>query len=266
MEDRSGIRVGIMERILGLAGPEALRAAGELGFEGVELATGDGSPNHEYFTRAGQQALADGMRISGVEIPSLTLGAFNTAPLALKNRENHARGREYVRHCLDLAQAVGAKVLLIACFGAGELLTDDDGEALVAGLAPLVAEAMAAGCVLALENTLAAERNIDLVNSLGPEATGVYFDVSNAVWWKMDPAAEIRKYGEAGMLTQVHFKDGKGSHSNAMLGEGHVDFPACAQALRDVGYGGWVVLETAAPNDRLQDAKTNLEFSRRCLT
>jgi sugar phosphate isomerase/epimerase len=82
------------------------------------------------------------------------------------------------------------------------------------------------------------------------------------MWWGWNSPDEIRAYGEAGVLTQIHFKDGKGDHSNAMLGEGHVDFPACVAAMREVGYGGWVVLETAAPHDLVADAKANLEFAQ----
>ncbi len=82
--------------------------------------------------------------------------------------------------------------------------------------------------VLALENTLSAADNRALLAAVASPAVPVYFDVSNAMWWGHDSPAAIRRLGRA--IAQIHFKDGQGGHSNAMLGQGHVDFPGVARS------------------------------------
>jgi sugar phosphate isomerase/epimerase len=40
-------------------------------------------------------------------------------------------------------------------------------------------------------------------------------------------------------------------------------FEAIADAIKDVGYGGWIVLENSSPSqDPVADAKRNGEFTR----
>ncbi|MBI3912092.1 MAG: TIM barrel protein [Armatimonadetes bacterium] len=255
-------RFGAMQGILRRSGGELVKVAARLGFDGVELIVSGSDLNHPYFTEAGQQVVRDACATYGIEVPSLCLGGFNGAELALKNPQNHARAIAFLRRAIAAARTLGAPVLLIPFFGDGELFTRAEQLTAADALRELLAEAEAAGVTLALENTLRAADNIMVLERLGSSAARIYFDVSNAMWWGMNAPDEIRAYGQAGVLSQVHFKDGKGDHSNAMLGEGHVDFPACVAALREVGYDGWIVLESAAPHDPDADASANLAFAR----
>ena len=57
---------------------------------------------------------------------------------------------------------------------------------------------------------------------------------------------------------QVHFKDG-----SRFLGDGRVDMKACAAAINDIGYEGWLVLETAVRRrDRDGSFKKNAAYVR----
>ena len=55
-----------------------------------------------------------------------------------------------------------------------------------------------------------------------------------------------------------HIKDGK-----SLLGEGQINFPAIAAAVKDIGYDGWLILETASPNDLEADTRKNIGYVRR---
>jgi sugar phosphate isomerase/epimerase len=48
----------------------------------------------------------------------------------------------------------------------------------------------------------------------------------------------------------------------APLGEGLVPVPAVMNALREVGYDGWVTLETGSFGDRFDSARKALELVR----
>jgi sugar phosphate isomerase/epimerase len=58
----------------------------------------------------------------------------------------------------------------------------------------------------------------------------------------MDSATELRALGP--LARRVHFKDARVRTGDCPPGTGRVDFVESARALDDIGYDGWVVLET----------------------
>lgn len=250
-----------MQGILRRSGRELVEAAAALGFEGVEVDAGRGAED-PLLTPAGAGEVRRAADAAGIAVPSMCLGVLNGYGFKNAEPEVRARTAALIRSAIGAAGVLGARVILVPFFGNSELFTAEDRARVAQGLAEVAPAAERAGVVLALENTLSAEANSALLEAIGSSAVKVYFDVSNAMWWGHDSPSEIRRLGAA--MAQVHFKDGKGGHSNAMLGQGHVDYPAVVQALRDVGYAGWIVLESAAPHDPIADARTNLAFARAC--
>jgi sugar phosphate isomerase/epimerase len=57
----------------------------------------------------------------------------------------------------------------------------------------------------------------------------------------------------------VHIKDREAD----LLGEGTVDIPACVETLAEVGYDGWLILETPATEEPLAAGEYNLEYLRK---
>jgi L-ribulose-5-phosphate 3-epimerase len=256
------LRFAAMQGILRRSGRELFLTARAVGFDGVELdlAAGEDDP---VLTPPGRAEVQAAAAATGLAVPSICLGALNRGGLGSPDADTRARADALIRRAIALAADVGARVLLVPFFGDAELRTPDHRARAALGLRALAPAASRAGVVLAVEDTLSGADNLSLLAAAGQDALAVYFDVSNAMWWGHDSPTEIRRLGSA--IAQIHFKDGRGGHSNAMLGHGHVDFPAVAQAIRDVGYDGWIVLESAAPHDPVEDARTNLAFARRCL-
>ena len=77
---------------------------------------------------------------------------------------------------------------------------------------------------------------------VGSQAFGCYFDLANVVAGGMDSATEIRALGP--LIRRVHFKDARVTAGDCPPGLGWVDFAASSEALDEIGYDGWVVLET----------------------
>ena len=86
----------------------------------------------------------------------------------------------------------------------------------------------------------------------------MYYDVYNTGVTKgHDVPAEIRKLGPR--IAQFHFKNG-----GEFLDAGPLDYMAISQAMRDIKYQGWVILETSSPTgDAVADARRNGEYARR---
>ena len=92
-----------------------------------------------------------------------------------------------------------------------------------------------------------------------PDKVGIVFDTGHYMLGGGDPVAGVKKYGERIWL--MHFKDfnpevipvaveqnlnyqqmiGEGVFGE--LGTGAVDFPAVLDAMNEVGYDGWIVVE-----------------------
>ena len=58
-------------------------------------------------------------------------------------------------------------------------------------------------------------------------------------------------------ISEMHFKDG-----GSLLGKGKIDMAAVGQAVRDIGYAGWIVLETSSPLGPQNSSAYNAGFIR----
>src|SRR5205814_5007905 len=84
---------------------------------------------------------------------------------------------------------------------------------------------------------------VALLDRIASPVVGDYFDMGNMAAFGMDPAEEARR--RRGRIVQVHAKGARG----APLDAGTVDLDAVRQALGEIGYEGWLVLETDGGDD-----------------
>ena len=98
---------------------------------------------------------------------------------------------------------------------------------------------MCRSCTKAPSRAESIRRFAALVDS---PAFGCYFDYANVVVRGMDTATELRALGE--LVRRIHLKDVRVKVGDVPLGQGRVDFTESAKALDEIGYEGWIVLET----------------------
>ena len=124
-----------------------------------------------------------------------------------------------------------------------ELVGDADVDRAVAAFAALCPVAARHGVRLCIEASLPADRIAAIAARVGSEAFGCYFDLANPIAHKgLDPEAEIRALG--GLIAAVHVKDTRVTTGDCRPGTGRVDFVECARALAEIGFDGWLTLET----------------------
>ncbi len=164
---------------------------------------------------------------------------------------------------IEVTQKLGGKVILVPFFGKENIVdvsNQQEFERLVAVLRELGPRAEKAGVILGLENTLSAVDNRKIVDAVGSPAVQVYYDVGNSTNNGHPVLPEIRDLGSK-LICEFHIKDGK-----SLLGQGKIDMPAIAEAIRSIGYDKWLILETSSPTDLIADTRTNLEYVRRVFT
>ncbi len=236
----------------------SLEEAHQIGLEGAEARTKLVGDDLDVADPAVLQEYKDAMKKTGLPVSSLMLGIMNSYPLA-----SDPRAPKWLDQSIDAAKALGAGVVLIAFFSKGNLLAEDgslkkgDMDVAVERIKAAAGKAKQAGVVLGIENLLSARQNADMLDRIGSEAVRVYYDVGNTTGQGYDVPAEIRFLKDR--IAIFHFKD-----NPHYLGEGNVRFEAIADAIRDIGYRGWIVLETTSPSkDKLADARRNAAFVRK---
>jgi L-ribulose-5-phosphate 3-epimerase len=255
----SKIRLSACDGSLRAGGPDGLEIARQVGLDGLEVSVGGPADRLQIADPACIQQYKDSMAKFGLPVSSLLMGLLNNDPLA-----SDPRGPAWLEQTIQATKDLGARVILVAFFGKGDLRKDgqlktDDVDAVVERLKAAAPIAEKAGVVLGIENTLSAQQNLAILDRVKSDAVQVYYDIGNSTDGGYDVPAEIRLLGAH--ICQFHFKDG-----GHYLGEGKVKMDPVAEAIQAINYKGWVVLETAVPSrDRDADFKRNIAYVRKLL-
>jgi sugar phosphate isomerase/epimerase len=236
------MRAAVLDVVIGgRDDAEAFARARRAGFAGVEVVVS-------------RKELASGARLgelrrakettTGLEVPALVLGEHNEeGGIADTSPDASSRAYDDVRHALTWARELDTDVILIPFFGRAELVSENDDDRAVAAFQALCPEAAEHGVQLCFEGSLPADRIASLAARVDSDAFGCYFDLANPLAHRgLDPPTEIRALG--GLITRVHVKDTRVRTGDCRPGTGRIDFDECALALSEIGYDGWLTLET----------------------
>ena len=236
-----------------------LEQAKQAGLDGVEVGVGDAAERLNIADPKVRQRYQEQMKQTGLPICSLMMGLLNSYPLA-----SDPRGPAWLEQSIEAAKDLGARVILVAFFGKGDLLGADgkvkaaDVDVVVQRLKAAAPRAKDAGVILGIENYLDAKENVRILERIDHDSVRLYYDVFNTGATKgYDVPAELRFLKDR--VAQVHFKNGPN-----YLDNGQVKFEPIAAALKEINFKGWIVLETSSPSkDAVADVKRNAEFARR---
>ncbi len=272
------LRIGMCDWNLGKrCEPEEIEKANRAGLAGIQVSVAidaiqvclrDPNVRQKYLTLG---------REYGIAFNSVAAGLLNDVPL-----KSEPQAAVFAIDALEAAAALGAKNILLAFFGAGDLrvsIGEDQYRNVSTGrfksyeldapgmkrvidvLRQLVPRAEALGVVIGVENTLTAEQNLDILDQVRSSMVQVYYDVGNSTHYGYDVPSEIRKLGNS-KICEIHLKDWK----TPLLGlpEGEVNFENAAKACKDIGFDKWYVLETSGRKGQfIEDTRANIEFARK---
>lgn len=233
----TGNRIGITDWTIG--GRSSLTAfdlAKEIGLGSVQASFTPlpQQDDTDLRTERDREALLIRSEETGVAIASTAMSIFNKHPF-----KQVPEAVEWARQGVEATHLLGLEVMLMAFFSKNDLKGDAEGTAetikRLKEVAPLAEEK---GITLGLETTLSADEHLHIIDSVGSPAVQVYYDLGNshANGYAID--AEIRQLGRE-LICEVHCKD----RSGELFGEGEVDFKGALQALEEIGYDRWYVLE-----------------------
>jgi sugar phosphate isomerase/epimerase len=245
------MKFGTLQSVLRAPLETVFDTAAQIGFDGVELdwhspeeaRTGSLSPNR----RSGIKAAAN---IAGIEICSVAAHFLNGGGIAQAGHE--AAAMEVLREGIQLCENLGARVLLVPFFGDAEF-GDADEPRLIANLKALALDAEAFGVSLGVETTRPGARMRHILEAVGSPKIGSYWDMANCWSVGYNGVSDLRQL--AGHVVQVHAKEWSGPRqpripgqypglNQVAFGEGDVPVEDTLKTLHDIGYDGYIVLET----------------------
>jgi L-ribulose-5-phosphate 3-epimerase len=232
--------------------PAAMDFAKTLGLDGVQVSIDVKNDSLPLLDPKLRNAYAEAVKRTGMQIASFAIGKLNDIPY-----KSDPRAEKFLDQSVDIAAAMGVKIILVPFFGKGELRNDPEGTAVVIErLKKLAPKAEKAGVILAIESMLSAEDHVKILDAVGSPAVRVYYDVGNSKEAGYDIFKEIRWLGKK--ICQFHAKDQKD-----LYGKGSMDFQAVRKAMEDIGYSGWFVLEGAKlPLGVEKSMRFDLEYLR----
>ena len=250
------MRVGVMQPVLQVEGDERIfREAERLGFTGVEAVV----TTNQFVSGDRLERLRAARAATGVDIPSLVVGEHSElGGIADGDGSVATRAHAELERSIEWAAELDCGAILVPFFGRAELRSEADVDRAAAAFRPLCEIAGERGVMLCYEGTLPAERINSLAERVGSSAFGCYFDVANVVPLGLDGPTELRALGP--LVQRVHFKDSRVTVGDCLPGLGRVDFAECAEALDEIGYEGWIVLETPPAPPEL--VARDLSFAR----
>jgi len=228
-----GFKIGACDWTLGKAtNPDALELAKQIGLDGVMVDMGKGSDDLPLHKPDLQEKYRQASQRTGIVVSSIALGTLNEIPL-----KSDPRAESWVADSVDVAKALGLKVVLVPFFGKADLRGDKPGtDAVVASLQRVAPKAENAGVILGLESMLNAVQHVEIMERVGSRAVRVYYDVGNSQEAGYDIFKEIRFLGQR--ICEFHAKD-----YHDLYGKGTMNFPEVRKAMDDIGYRGWMQIE-----------------------
>lgn len=234
---------------------EAFEVAKQLGLDGLQISFSEpGVPNdlrQEHAREEYQQAAKD----TKVEIASLAMGVLNERPYA-----SDPDTEQWVEQCIEIMPKLKQKIVLLAFFGQGDIRNKPElQEEVIRRLKKVAPKAEAAGVILGIESWLNVEDHVRILDAVGSKAVQVYYDTANMEKMGYDIYREMRQLGRD-RICELHCKE-----NGSVLGEGRIDFPRVKETLGEIGYEGWLVIESSVGEGKsmLDSYRHNVQYLRK---
>jgi L-ribulose-5-phosphate 3-epimerase len=232
---------------------ECIKLAKEADYEGIELALAEtGELSIESTAREiGQikQILAD----TGMEITSLASGLGWTYQLTSNDKQNREQAIEIIKRQLEAAAQLGADTILVVPGVVEAVAYDEAYDNALEALVKLSETAASCKVTIGVENVwnkflLSPLEMRDFLDEVDSSYVGAYFDVGNVLLTGY-PEHWIKILNKR--IKKVHFKDYRreaaGLAGFVDLLAGDVNYPAVIDALKNIGYTGYVIAEMIPP-------------------
>ena len=198
-------------------------------------------------TVPGRARIAELSRRHGVRVGSLTGDIFMQAPFWRASGEERAlRLREFDR-VAEACGAAGIRYIVVPLVDNGAMRTPAEEDGVVAELLARRAWLAQRRLAVVFECDYAPRELARFIARLPAPEFGINYDIGNSAALGYDCEEEFAAYGER--ILNVHVKDRVKGGTTVPLGTGNADLPLVFRLLRERGYAGSFILQTARAAD-----------------
>lgn len=259
------MKFGARDGVLRQPWEKVFDEAAQIGFDGIELDIGGNYADTMLWNADGRKKLKDLSKKSDVELASVCLGVMWGTSLANPDSDIQEEARKIITDSVKFCRELGAEFILVPItpFRDGDISPEQALENWTEGLKPCAPAAEEYEVTLALENVgggvcPSAKHQMEIIEGVNSPFVQAYYDFGNGLSLGNDPVEEIKLLGKE-HIAAVHAKAPGGTY----LGEGDLDFDAVAATLKEVGYQGYIILETRATDNPAEAASKNLSVLKK---
>lgn len=217
----------------------AFQLTKDIGADGVEVDMGSLGKRDTFdsqLTNAAQcQVFLDKAHELGLEISSLAMSGFYAQSFA-----ERPTVPQMVQDTIDTMKRLNVRVAFLPLGVLGDLVKHPElRPAIVKRLRVAGAMAEKAGVIIGVETSLPAAEEVKLLDEIGSPAIKSYFNFANALQGGRDLIAELKALGKD-RICQIHASDEDGVW---LENDAKIDMPKVKQALDEMGWSGWLVIE-----------------------
>lgn len=228
------------------------KAASDIGFDRIELLVKwDSYYQNPFLVDSGIELINKLTKTSNLGISSVH--AF------------YAKTNDYPPMLCDLVRRAAyfeARTILVSFFNQNKLENENDKTLAREQLGFALGVCSVLGVRLGIETEMPAMELLDFIKSFNHPNIGVYYDIGNMASTGVDVAAEIVFLSN--YICGVHVKDRLPNGGKTVpFGEGCADFEKAFAALRDIDYGGPLIIQGARVPG-VDDIELNRQYYKFC--
>lgn len=178
-----------------------------------------------------------------ITIRSITGDCFMQAPFWKTNGNERKSLLSDLQYILEACTELNISFLVIPLVDAGGIENTIQEENLLEGLSTVHNMLGDANLKIIFESDFPPHDLLFFINKMNPQWFGINYDIGNSAALGYDPSIEIPLY--AHRILNVHVKDRLLGGTTVPLGTGAADLPTVFKLLKENGYVGQYILQTA---------------------
>lgn len=182
-----------------------------------------------------------------LEIPSLTGDCFMQSPFYRASGNRRSQLLDDFKTIVRSCQRLGIGIIVMPMVDKGRITGKTDERDLKEGLKRVQDLLEEAAIQVSFESDFPPHRLAEFIDEYKEDCFGVNYDIGNSASLGYDVEDEIRLYGHR--IINVHVKDRMFQGATVPLGEGDARLPETISELRQIGYAGNFILQTARAKD-----------------
>ena len=194
----------------------------------------------------------------GIQVKTCCADYFMPHPFFRVSETERLESIAVLNRLIANAAQVGVQSILIPVLEISEIRSPGEKALLLQSLKGPLHLAEQKKISLGLETELPAEQYLALVEDAHSPALGVYYDTGNNAAQGHDIGSDALIL--ASRLVGIHVKDRKRGGSSVLLGQGDADFQGFFKVVKEAGYIGPIIMQTAFGPNYLEIARRHRQY------